>query len=214
MNALAMEQQVNLYQPILGAERRLFSARTIGIALAVFAVSLVGLTAYGSRRIGRIEHDVHEIEQRQIANLAMAERVGQAVRPAESMAELEAAAKTLSADIDGRRRVLEIVRRDGDSTATGFAARLEALAQRQLDGVWLTAIVVGSGDGRLAMRGAASDPALVPAYLTGLAAEPALKGVRFDRLTIRHAAPEEAPAQVVFEADGPGLAPQKEELAK
>ncbi len=85
MNALAMEQQVNLYQPILGAERRLFSARAIGIALAVFAVSLVGLTAYGSRRIGRIEHDVHEIEQRQIANLAMAERGGQAVRPAESM---------------------------------------------------------------------------------------------------------------------------------
>jgi len=214
MNALAMEQQINLYQPILGAEKRLFSARTIGSALLLLAVCLVGLSAYGSRRIGRIEHEVDEVERRETANIAMAQRVGASVRPAESMEQLEAVAKNLSADIGARLRVLDIVRRDGDSPATGFAARLEALAQRQLDGVWLTAIVVGSAEGRLAMRGAASDPKLVPAYLAGLADQPALRGVQFDRLTIRRASGAEAPAQVIFEADGPGLAPPKQELPK
>ena len=40
MSAAAVEQQVNLYQPILGAEKRLFSARAIGLCLALLAVSL------------------------------------------------------------------------------------------------------------------------------------------------------------------------------
>jgi hypothetical protein len=210
MNVLAMEQQVNLYQPILGAEKRLFSARTIGTALLLLAVCLVALSAYGSRRIGRIEHEVDEVERRQSANIAMAERVGEAVRPGQSMEQLDAAAKSLSLDIAARMHVLDIVRRDGDSPETGFAARLEALAQRQLNGVWLTAIVVGSAEGRLAMRGAANDPALVPAYLAGLADQPALRGVQFDRLIIRRAVAAEAPAQVIFEADGPGLEPPQE----
>jgi hypothetical protein len=210
----SIEQQVNLYQPILGAEKRLFSARAIGIALSVLAVCLVGLSAYGSRRIDRIEHSVDAIERREAANIDLADRVGRAVRPLESKAQLEAAAKDLSADIEARQRVLDIVRRDSDTPATGFAARLEALAQRQLNGVWLRAIVVGSGEGRLGMRGAANDAALVPAYLTALASEPALMGVRFDKLTIRRASASDAPAQIVFEADGPGLAPEQEEHAK
>ena len=43
-----MEQQVNLYQPILGAERRIFSARAIGGGLVALGVCLGGLHAFGA----------------------------------------------------------------------------------------------------------------------------------------------------------------------
>ena len=45
--------------------------------------------------------------------------------------------KELSADIAARERALDIVRLGAASPGTGFAARLEALARRQLDGLWL-----------------------------------------------------------------------------
>jgi hypothetical protein len=213
MSSLVLEQQINLYQPILGAEKRLFSARAIAVALCVFAVCLVGLSGYGSRRTSRLEHAVDEIEKQEAVNLSMAAQAGAALRPALSQAELDARAKALSADIDARQLAVDVIRNSALDSKTGFAARLEALARRRLDGIWLGTIVLGSGDGRLSMRGAATDSVTVPRYLASLADEPALAGTRFDKLTMRRALPEEAPALVVFELDGPGLDPASADTA-
>ena len=200
-----MGQQVNLYQPILGAEKRLFSARAIGAGLAILIACMGGLTAFGSWRTHRIERSVDQLERQEAANLALVERSSTALRPGLTQPQLDAEARGLSVDIDARERALEIIRLDSAAPATGFAARLEALARGQLDGIWLTTIIVGSGDGRLAMRGATTDPDLLPAYLAALAQAPALDGVRFDKLAMRRADPGEAPAQVIFELGAPGL---------
>ena len=200
-----MEQQVNLYQPILGAEKRFFSALTIGLGLAVMIVCLVGLVGFGAWRTRHIERSLAQLEQQEVASLALATRANAAARPTQTLEQIEAEARDLSAEIAARERTAEIVRRGTATPTTGFAARLEALAHRQLDGVWLSGIVLGSGDGRLAMQGGTSDPRLVPAYLAALAAEHALEGVRFDKIALRRAQPAEAPARMVFELDAPGL---------
>jgi hypothetical protein len=206
VSAATVEQQVNLYQPILGAEKRLFSAQAIGICLGLLAVSLGAVGGYGAWRTSRVERSIAEVEKRQSADLMAAERTGVALQPGKSVAQLDAEAKDLAAEIAARERALAIVRLGAASPATGFAARLEALARRQVQGLWLHDVVVGSGEGRLSMRGNALDPQLVPAYLAALAQEPALAGVRFDKLTMRHAKEDEAPAQLVFELGAPGLA--------
>jgi len=206
VSAPAVEQQVNLYQQILGAEKRLFSARAIGLCLALLAFSLAALGGYGAWRTSRVERSIAELEKRQATELVKAERAGLALNPGKSLAELDAEAKELAADIAARERALAILKLGAGSPATGFAARLEALARRQIDGLWLHDVVVGSGDGRLAMRGQALDPKLVPAYLAALSEDPALAGVRFDKLTMRRAKDDEAPAQIEFELGAPGLA--------
>ncbi len=205
MSGTPVYQQVNLYQPILGAERRLFSARAIAVALTVLTACLVGLGAYGTLHTRRIEHSIELLARRETANIALAERASLAGRPSLSLEQLDAEAKDLSADIEARRRTLDVVRRSSGTPATGFAARLEALARRQIDGIWLSSVIVGSGDGRLTLRGGATDSRLIPAYLSALADEQAMAGVRFDRLAMRRASGAESPAQVIFELDGPGL---------
>ncbi|MDE2251208.1 MAG: hypothetical protein KGL25_07360 [Gammaproteobacteria bacterium] len=200
-----MEQQVNLYQPILGVEKRLFSAFTIGVGLGVLVVCLGALVAFGAWRTHRTERALARLERQEADALALSARASAAGQPGQSIAELDAQARNLSAEIAARERALDIVRRGAGAPATGFAARLEALAHRQLDGVWLSDIVLGSGDGRLAMRGGTSDARLVPAFLAALAGEQALAGVRFDRITLRQAPPAEAPARIMFELGAPGL---------
>jgi len=200
-----MEQQVNLYQPILGAEKHLFSARAIGISLVLLAVSLGAIDGFSVLRTARVEHALTVLEQQLSTQMAMNDQTGATMRPTASLAELETQAKRLSADIAARERALDLVRMGAASPTTGFAARLEALGRRQLDGVWLHSIVLGSGEGRLAMQGATVDPRLIPVYLAALAEEHALDGVRFDSLAIRRAKPDEAPAQLEFEIGAPDL---------
>ncbi len=200
-----MEQQVNLYQPIMGAEKRLFSAQAIGAGLALLAVCLAALAGFAAWRTGRIEQSVTQLEQQQAETLARAERASAALHPAVGLPQLEVQAKDLAADLAARQRALEVVHQGSATPATGFAARLEALGRRQLDGIWLRQIVVGAGEGRLALQGGTTDPRLVPAYLAALAEERALDGVRFDSLTMRRGKPEESPAQLVFALGAPGL---------
>jgi len=203
---MSLEQQINLYQPILGAERRVFSARAIGIALGALALSLAALAGFGAWRTARIERSVAVLEAEQSRLLALLEHSAADPRGHRSIAELDAEAKSLSADIAVRERALDILKAGSVSPATGFAARLEALARRQIEGLWLQDVAVGGGEGRLALRGATLDANLLPRYLAALAEEPAFTGVRFDTLDIRRARPGEAPAQLIFELGAPALA--------
>jgi hypothetical protein len=200
-----MEQQVNLYQPILRAEKRIFSARAIGGSLLALGACLGGLHAFGAWRTGRIERSVAIIERQVAAETSLRDGVSAALRPSRSIVELQAQALELTTDIAARERALDLVNRDTASPATGFAARLEALGRRQIDGLWLRTIVVGSGDGLLALQGATVDGRLVPKYLAALAEEHAFDGVRFDKLAMRQARREEAPAQLMFELGASGL---------
>jgi hypothetical protein len=201
-----MEQQVNLYQPILGAEKKLFSAHAIGLCLAGSAVLLAGIGGYTTWRAGRTEHLISELEHRQADQLAHVENSGAALHPGKSIEELDADARALTAEIGARERALELVRQGSGSIDAGFAARLESLAHRQVDGLWLKSIVVAPGDDGLALRGETVDGRLVPAYLAAIAEEHALSGVRFDKLAMHRAKKEDAPAQLAFELGAPGLA--------
>jgi hypothetical protein len=97
------------------------------------------------------------------------------------------------------------MRKGAVSVSTGFAARLEALANQQIDGIWLSNILLSSDDGRLAMQGRTTDRNLLPVFLNGLTHEPAMTGIRFDSLSMRRALATEIPAQVVFVIGSPGL---------
>ena len=200
-----MEQQVNLYQPILRAEKRIFSARAIGGSLLILGACLGGLHAFAAWRTGRIERSVAIIERQVATETSLREGVSAALRPGRNIVELQAQALELTAGIAARERALDLVNRDTASPATGFAARMEALGRRQIDGLWLRTIVLGSGEGRLALQGATVDRRLVPQYLAALAEEHAFDGVRFDKLAMRQAKREEAPAQLMFELGASGL---------
>jgi hypothetical protein len=200
-----MEQQVNLYQPILGAEKRLFSARALASCLVTLIGCLGALTAFEASRTTRIEKSVMQLEERETSNIEVAARAGAVFRPTLTVAQLEAQAQHLSADIATRERALDIMRRGAVSVSTGFAARLEALANQQVDGIWLSNILLSSDDGRLAMQGRTTNPNLLPVYLNSLSREHAMDGVRFDSLAMRRALPTEIPAQVVFAIGSPGL---------
>ena len=183
----------------------MFSARAIGIALLMLGVCLAGLASFAAWRNVRLERAITLLEQQQAAEMAMTERASAAIKPGKSLAELETDAKRLSAEISARERALNVVRRGSANPVSGFAARLEALARSQIDGLWLRRIVVSMGEGQLAFQGAATDARFVPAYLAALSGERALDGVRFNRIAMRRASVQDAPAQTLFELGAPGL---------
>jgi Tfp pilus assembly protein PilN len=194
----AMEQQVNLYQPMFLAERRLFSARAIGASLGVVALALVALWGYGQLRMTRLDREIALLREQDAHRTQRAARQASALHSESSPAELEARIHALDLDLAARREALTVLRRSSPGAAEGYAARLQALAHARVRGVWLQKIVLSSGEAQLALQGASIDPGAIPGYVQALKAERVLTGAQFDEIQVERDAPHAPPAQVTF----------------
>jgi hypothetical protein len=195
-----VRQQINLYQPIFRAQRRIFSSRAIAIGLAVIGVALAGFWAYGTWKVGRLEREVAEVareDKLRAANLASASA---AFAAQANPAQIESRIQSLSDELDRRARALAALRSGAAGTTEGFAARLEALARRRVDGLWLEGLSFGGSGRSMSVAGATIDSRLVPRYLEELQQEPALAGARFDRVEIAEppATADKAAAPLTF----------------
>ncbi|MNC46860.1 hypothetical protein D3C75_958930 [compost metagenome] len=68
--------------------------------------------------------------------------------------------------------------------SAGFSAPLDALAERHLGGVWLSAIRFEQGGRDLLLEGASQQPDLLPGYLNSLGRSPAFAGRQFARFDL------------------------------
>jgi hypothetical protein len=195
-------QQVNLYQPILRREQRLFSARAMAGALGVLVAALVTFAAFAASRALRIEREVAVVSREQEASQRRLDLSAGALEHGRGLADRAAAEQRLAAEIAARERALAALGSGG--AVAGFAARLEALAHAHIEGLWLRRIVLTNADGRFSLLGATVDPRHVPQFLAALRGEPALGDLRFQSFEIRQAGAEERPAVALFRGAGPG----------
>jgi Tfp pilus assembly protein PilN len=205
-----MRQQINLYQPVFSSGRKLFGATTVGSAFAIAIAALAAYTVHSRMQLDELETEVQalrtEQEERE-AQAALSEE--QAARG--TPAEIESRVKELSRAIAARTRGLQMLQSGAAGQATGFASRLEALARRHVDGLWIDAVILSGANGSMSLAGATLDPDIVPRYLQNLAQDPVLNGTRFDDFLIERETGDE-PAPV--DADGTAGTPKKSSAPK
>jgi hypothetical protein len=185
-----MLQQVNLYQPLLRDEQKLFAATTIAAALGIVAAGLLAMTAYSWWRVAQLERQVKAVQAQQAAQQQLTARANAMVEQAESQQSLESRISAMAVELARRQQALRYLRGDGsqnlDAGAShGFAERMAALAREQLDGLWLTGAVFTADADGFALTGEALRAELVPLYLQRLAGEAALAGTKLQSIEIR-----------------------------
>lgn len=191
-----MRQQINLYQPIFREQRRIFSARTIALAIAVISLGLAAFWGYGSWKVGRLEREVAQIAHDDKARATGLASGSAAFAAQSNPAEIESRIKALSEKLDRQARALNALRSGAAGSTAGFAARFEALARRHVDGLWIDELAFGGLGHTMSVSGSTIDSRLVPRYLEELQEEPALAGARFDKVEI--AEPKDAMLPLTF----------------
>lgn len=183
MSAHAIQQQVNLYQPVVVRGNGMLKARTVSIALAAITVVLIASYAYGLHAVNKLSEHVdaaREQQQKQTAILTLSA----ANASPKQLSQLQAQLKTLNATLADHQRALQLLRVGAAGGNSGFSARLVALANQHLDGMWLNHITLGSDSGVDSLGGGAINAELIPRYINRLAAEPALRGTRINQFEI------------------------------
>ena len=67
---------------------------------------------------------------------------------------------------------------------SGFASRMEALARRHVNGLWIDGLAMSGTRSTMSISGGSVDADIVPAYLRSLSSETVLSGTRFDDFVI------------------------------
>jgi hypothetical protein len=182
-----MYQQVNLYQPIFRPRHAPFATATASWGVGLVVMVLLATWSYGLVRVNHLEQDLARLRALQQQQVQIAASAGAVRSEQPSPLALQAQASQLLADLKQRQQALDILRSGAAGDAGGFAPRLEALAHRHIDGLWLDHIVLVGGAGVASISGRTLDADLVPVYLQGLTAESALAGTRFEAFAIESA---------------------------
>ena len=174
-------QQINLLNPQLLTPQVAFSSKTIAWTLLGVVVS--GLLVYGwvERSAGDIQLQQEKV---QAARDALQTQIDAQNQPSESGVTPED--QRSQAVAEEKRRVAQLQQLQAALGMTQgevrFSARLHALANEGLPGVWLTDIEFGRSDFRL--KGRALQPARIPDYLALLSRQPALQDLSLSRFDI------------------------------
>lgn len=180
-----MRQQINLYQPVASQGRKAFCAATAGVTLAVVVVALAGLSVNAAIRVNRLERAVEQLRSLRSQQEAQLARSGDLQAARASPVDVQARVDRLAGIVADRTNALAVLQSGAAGRTSGFAARLEALARRHVDGLWIDSLIMSGTNGSMTLSGATTDAEIVPQYLHNLSREPVLAGTRFNELTIQ-----------------------------
>jgi Tfp pilus assembly protein PilN len=122
-----------------------------------------------------------EQKEKQQAQLAkVSELYSQHARPA----DVQARVKALTATLSERTQALQVLQSGAAGQTTGFASRMEALARRHVDGLWIDGLAMSGTRSTMSISGSSVDADIVPDYLRSLSSEAVLSGTRFDDFVI------------------------------
>lgn len=181
-----MTQQVNLYQPILRREKKVFSAAAMTQFLGVITLVMLALFAFNRWQLGelRAEHKRLQEQERALAARVMEISREQSAQPEsrELRRQLEAAQREELL----KRKLVDLVAGDTGSSGTVFSEAFAGLARQRVTGLWLTGIVLEAENTArdVTLRGMAARAELVPRLVQQLGSEPAFQGVRFRHMQV------------------------------
>ena len=202
-----MRQQINLYQPIFSEVRKPLSGLTLVIALAGVVAALIAFSVHTQLRVKQVAARVETLRDEQTQQDAALEAATAKLTEQSNPAVVEARVKRLTLSLDERTRALRLMKSGAAGQTTGFAARLEGLARRHVEGLWIDSLMISGTDGSMSIAGATLSADIVPAYLQSLAREQVLAGTRFDEFMI------ERPSQTAKSSDASDESGDKPKVA-
>ena len=197
-----MRQQINLHQPIFRRERKTLSAVTVAATLGAVVVALIGFSVYTSRGVARLQARVAQLTEQQQKQQEQLAKVGEVFSRHARRSEVEARVRTLRATLIERTQALEVLQSGAAGQTSGFASRMEALARRHVNGLWIEGLAMSGTHSTMSISGGSVDADIVPAYLRSLSSEAVLSGTRFDDFVIER--PDKG-ARVRFRAGSKSL---------
>ena len=177
-------QQINLYQDRFKKEKQFLSAVALVFMLALAMVVLATVHTLGNLELEPLQNEQARLAL-QIDDLTKKVAVAeQEARPQPEDKLLKKEVEQLVIRLQHNQRLLRALTEGAMSNTRGFSEYFEAIANRHVNGTWITNMQIASGGFKFAFAGKSVTPELVPRYLQNLSDEQVFENFSFNILEI------------------------------
>lgn len=177
-----MTQQINLYQPILRRQRKVFSAGTIGVLLLGFMFLMALLWGVDRWQLQQLRENLVQTQAQERATTQQIVELSRTLSTRTEQPELRRTVEAKRREARLKRELLDRISGSELGETAGFSGALEGLGRQRLQGLWLTHIELTDGGREIRLHGNSQDAALVPRFIQQLSAEQSFRGRGFRQL--------------------------------
>jgi len=192
-----MNQQINMYQPMLRKQKVVFSAMTMLQVGLFFLVIFSSSYAYQSIKLKPHKKQLVTIDQ-ELVQLGSQLAVLENSRKKSKSKLIEHEIKKLTKELKQRERIANVLSSKSFGNSSGFSSYLEAFAKGHVQGTWLTSVNIEQGGASLGLKGKTLSSELVPVYIQKLAKEESLAGSSFNVMEIARVETVEGKPELSF----------------
>ena len=176
-------QQVNLYQPILRKQEKIFSAKTLLQGNLMVLLGLALLYGYTVVQTRNMQAQLGQVQQQRDEQIKQLTELAKQFPPKTKDESLPPRIEQKQAELAHKHKLLSAVAQLGLDKDSGFSEHLSGLARQDLPQLWLQHITLQQGQ-QVELGGSAYQPEEVPLYLQRLATEKAFNGTAFHSVVI------------------------------
>lgn len=179
-----MSQQINLFNPVLLKQKKIFAAVPMARALALLICGSLALGYYANQSVAALERDAlssaARLKQKQMRQVEVNMKFGARQKDK----TLEARIAAAQTELQSLQQVANVLKGGEFGNTHGYSAYFKALAQQRVPGLWLTGVSISGPGNEVAVHGGALQANLVPAYINRLTHESVMRGKSFGSLQI------------------------------
>ena len=179
-----MTQQINLYQAQFLPQAHQFSStfmlRVAGIALLAMAI----IYGFAWQRVTNTERELQLVALQESAAIERLENLKPLIASVTGERSWSEQLDDALHSLQERQAVLSLVQGASVDETQGFSRHLRALARQDIEGIWLTHIVLSATGDKTRLEGHALRAELIPPYVQGLTEDPPFATQRFNRFRI------------------------------
>jgi hypothetical protein len=179
-----MQQEINLYGSEFRPETNAFQSIFMFQAAALLIVALTCIYLFARHEVSGVDAEIELVARLESAAIERLQTVGPLITSITGeqtwAQQLDEATRMLAE----RQSILNLIQSTALGKTDGFSAQLRALSRQDVDGVWLTRILLSSAGQATRIEGRAFRAELIPVYVQDLTAEPSFSQLRFHRFQI------------------------------
>ncbi len=179
-----MSQQINLLNPALIKQKDFLNTSNIAITLGLLSALMLGYYGYAQKQLSLLTTQRSQVAEELSATQALLKQTVLLHQPHELNKALLDQIMQLEQKETMQQQVLQTVSQSSATPEKGYAALMRAFAKQSIDGLWLTSFSIDSNADKLNISGRTLQADFVPAYISRLGNEPALKGKSFAALNM------------------------------
>ncbi len=179
-----MTQQINLYQAQFLPQAYQFSPSFMIRAAGITLLAMVVIYGFAWQRVASAEKELQLVTLQETAAIERLENLKPLITSVTGERSWSEQLDDALNSLQERQAVLSLVQGATVDETQGFSRHLRALARQDVEGIWLTHIVLSAMGDKTRLEGRALRAELIPPYVQDLTEDPPFATQRFNRFRI------------------------------